>query len=279
MDFGKRLDLGDCSAVVPGLRLFGYYRYRRAGQPLEYHNHGNCMEICFLARGAQRYDVGDREYRLKGGDIFIAFPGEEHSSHGHPQERGTLFWMGLQIKRPPQYFLNLRPPDARELLLELRSLPRRLFPAVQGTRHCLEQLMVCLCNEGLLKRQRASALLLNYVLGVIEAAHASAAREPSNTMQDVLEFIADHITEVLRIEELAAVAHLSVSQFKARFRRELGTAPYEYVLRQKIDAARDDLMNSDVAVTDVAFRYGFPSSQHFATMFKRFTGKRPSDVR
>ncbi len=275
----RRVDLHDCHRTVPGLRQFGYYNYKRADAPLLAHEHGDCMEICFLARGSQCYQVGGEVYDLRGGDVYIVFPGEEHDTLGRPQERGILFWMCIQTRRPPKHFLGLQQKPGRELAAELNQLPRRIFPAPTGTKPLLEELLACLCNEGLLKQQRASMLLLRYVLSLVDASHANAAIEPSQVIQDSVGYIQRNVQELLRVSELAEQADLSISQFKLRFRREVGLSPYEFVLRKKIEAAAHDLADSSDSITEIALRYGFPSSQHFSTMFKRFTGKRPSDCR
>jgi AraC-like DNA-binding protein len=66
---------------------------------------------------------------------------------------------------------------------------------------------------------------------------------------------------------------------KARFKREVGIPPAEYVIRCKIAVARTRLAQSDATITRVAMDLGFPSSQFFATVFRRFTGRKPSALR
>ena len=78
---------------------------------------------------------------------------------------------------------------------------------------------------------------------------------------------------------MAEVAGLSVSHFKARFRRETGLPPREFILREKIRLAREALGKGHGTVTDIAFELGFSSSQYFATVFKRYTGQSPRQIR
>ena len=84
---------------------------------------------------------------------------------------------------------------------------------------------------------------------------------------------------MIQIRELARLCGLSVSRFKERFRDEVGVPPAEYLTRQKIEAAKSLLLAGDHSITDVAMDLGFSSSQYFATAFKRYTGRTPSEYR
>lgn len=46
-----------------------------------------------------------------------------------------------------------------------------------------------------------------------------------------------------------------------------------------VGRASELLMNPAITITDIAFSLGFPSSQHFATMFRKHMGATPSDWR
>ncbi len=103
-------------------------------------------------------------------------------------------------------------------------------------------------------------------------------QRPESGLNDMLAFVNEHVNDPLPPDELARVAGLSTSWFKARFRREIGMPPGEYVLRQKVARAEKLLRTGRFTVTDVAFDLGFSSSQYFATTFRKYTNKRPSDL-
>ena len=82
-----------------------------------------------------------------------------------------------------------------------------------------------------------------------------------------------------RREDLAAVAGVSESWFKARFRRELSIGPAEYVLRRRIDTACRLLSDPAIPITTIALDLGFSSSQNFATVFRRVMNTSPREFR
>jgi AraC family transcriptional regulator len=87
-----------------------------------------------------------------------------------------------------------------------------------------------------------------------------------------------HLAEAVTVERLAAVAGLSVTGFKHTFREITGITPHAYLLRKRVERARTLLDGNKGSVTDIALACGFPSSQYFATVFKRIVGVTPSDL-
>jgi AraC-like DNA-binding protein len=81
------------------------------------------------------------------------------------------------------------------------------------------------------------------------------------------------------VEGIAEAVGLSPSWFKARFRREVGMPPAEYFLRRKVERALQLLANPSLTITRIAHRLGFSSSQHFAAVIRRYTGKTPKQCR
>ena len=96
-------------------------------------------------------------------------------------------------------------------------------------------------------------------------------------MERVLAWSEARLDRVVSVAEWARVARLSESRFKAWFREEMGIAPAAYRQRRRIEAAQRLLQESPSNITAIAHELGFSSSQHFATVFKRHTGRSPSE--
>ena len=56
-------------------------------------------------------------------------------------------------------------------------------------------------------------------------------------------------------------------------------SPHQYVVRARVDEARELLSRTDLPVGDIAALCGFSSTGHLATWFKRLTGARPLEYR
>jgi mannose-6-phosphate isomerase-like protein (cupin superfamily) len=84
----KTFDLRRC-----GLRevsMLGWCCYSHARPDLPTHHHPGVVEIHYLDRGRQVFEVEGQEYELHGGDLFVTQPGEAHSTSGpsHRREDG-----------------------------------------------------------------------------------------------------------------------------------------------------------------------------------------------
>lgn len=262
---------------VPGVHLFGHYNYNRAQPGLRDHEHRDAIEICFLVKGRQTYRVGKRNYQLRGGDIFIAFPNEEHSTGEGPEEKGILYWMVLKRPRKPNSFLGLTHANGSALFRSLLRLNSRHFRGSWKMKKHLDAITASYHQHvSPLQSIMIANDLVAFLIEVTEAAQSSSSRATAEPFQTICYYIEEHIAEPLTIPALAARARLSIPRFKARFKEEYGVPPGEYIIRERIKKACELLAQGQATITEIAYDLGFSSSQYFATVFKRYTGQRPS---
>jgi AraC family transcriptional regulator len=72
---------------------------------------------------------------------------------------------------------------------------------------------------------------------------------------------------------------MSTYQLARRFKESKGLPPHQYVLRRRIERARELLRQPETTVLDVALACGFSSQSHFASAFRLFTGLTPRRYR
>ena len=100
-----------------------------------------------------------------------------------------------------------------------------------------------------------------------------------NRFSDLLVWIADHLTEDLSTAALAARVCLSERHFRRTFVSLFDETPAQAVERIRMEAARDWLTTSRLAVAEVSRITGFRSPDAFRRAFERLTGVNPSDYR
>ena len=272
----ERIVLDLRSLGFPEVPMLGRHNYAHAHHGLVRHAHPGAMEICLLAKGLQLFRVGRSDYVLRGGDVFITFPGEEHSTGEAPLEKGILYWVIILLPQKSGRFLNCPPVETRKLVAQLLAIPHRHFVGAPLLQSLLEEIMFAAQSEGNpLRRIAVGIKLVEFLLKTLECSRQHPKIGLSNGINALLHYIERQIEEPMTIGDLAEQMALSVSRFKARFKQEIGIPPAEYVLRCKISAAKKLLAQPGMTITDIAFRLSFSSSQYFATVFKRYTGKNP----
>jgi AraC family transcriptional regulator len=87
------------------------------------------------------------------------------------------------------------------------------------------------------------------------------------------------IEEELTLIEMAQSVELSPAHFSRMFRKSTGETPHQFVLRNRIERAKEMLRAPEARVLDVAVACGFKTQQHFARMFHRISGASPTECR
>jgi AraC family transcriptional regulator len=83
----------------------------------------------------------------------------------------------------------------------------------------------------------------------------------------------------LSLDELAAAAGAGRFHFLRLFKNSFGMTPYQFVIDQRIAAARQLLEKTSRPLVDVAAATGFSSQSHMSTAMKRHTGLSPGHWR
>jgi AraC-like DNA-binding protein len=74
----------------------------------------------------------------------------------------------------------------------------------------------------------------------------------------------------LKLEEYAALCHMSLSTFKRNFQKVFNEPPRRWLTRNKITLARNMLESTDKSITQIALDCGFEDPSHFIKVFKKY---------
>ncbi len=98
-------------------------------------------------------------------------------------------------------------------------------------------------------------------------------------LRRVKEFVHAKIEEELSLRELAQSVGLSIAHFSEMFRKSTGETPHQFVLRLRVERAKEMLRSDESRVLDVAIACGFKTQQHFARLFRQLCGSTPTEYR
>lgn len=88
-------------------------------------------------------------------------------------------------------------------------------------------------------------------------------------MKQMLNWIHQHYTEKMLLEDIAKAGQLSRSECCRYFKRILKTTPLNYVTNFRIQRSSVLLKQTDASVTEVAYQVGFNSTSYFIDKFKK----------
>jgi AraC family transcriptional regulator len=95
----------------------------------------------------------------------------------------------------------------------------------------------------------------------------------------VTSFVHEYLHEDVSLMQMAGEAMLSPAYFSQMFRQSTGVAPHQFVLRARVERARELLVKEDARVLDVAIACGFRTQQHFARVFRALCKMSPTQFR
>jgi AraC family transcriptional regulator len=121
-------------------------------------------------------------------------------------------------------------------------------------------------------------LLANYTALGRGAPRYNGGLQPYK-LRRVQEFIDANLEEDLGLAEIAAVADLSQFHFARAFRKTVGITPQRYLMRQRVEKAKELLADEELPIAEVGLRTGFKNQSHFTTLFRKFTNFTPKTWR
>ena len=81
------------------------------------------------------------------------------------------------------------------------------------------------------------------------------------------------------VRRLARVGGVSEAHFARSFKQVFGLPPHRYLLTRRIERATALLRDTDLSITEIAFRTGWESLGTFGRVFRDVTGESPSAIR
>lgn len=268
-----RIVLTEEQLHIPGIRMLGRHLQNNATSSIFWHYHQDAFEFSVPVKGSFSFSTRKKDYLFSGGDIFISFPDEIHGTNEVPVTVGDLYWFQIDVSSENN-FLFLNQEAAHHLIGQLLALPHHIVKTeIRKTapfiRHTFE----------LAKCGADPFLIASHLLLFLHMIISSSVREPfpvSDDIKKVYDMILKDPSQELVLEDLAQTAGLSCSQFKQKFRNQIGVSPRRFINTCKIEYAKK-LLTEGKSVTETAMFLNFSTSSYFSTVFKKYTMYTPKE--
>lgn len=209
------------------------------------------------------------------------------------RNRDTRDFICLSIE--PEFLRRAAHDVSQVDQLELAFRPINDDPLVRGLALALKAELEAGCPGGRwygesLASALAVHLVRRYSSSSNDSAHSHPSAEPHghatdasanngglgrNRLREAIEFMQTHLGEELRLEQIAETTGLSPYHFARLFKRSTGLAPHQYLIRRRVDRARELLLTTNLEIAEIATQSGFCDQSHLTTHFKRVFGVTP----
>jgi len=273
---------------IPLLRL-----YHSAVMPEKrgYRNHHHAeFEIGLIKAGTGIYKVGDKEYPIEKGDIFL-FSTDEH--HCITEISGKDEMVIMNIHFAPRLVWSQGGIFNTELLkifLERKSgFSNRLCAEDEMTKKVKTYMLAAEKEFTYADAQYELMVKVNLLSILVELTRSlsdkineteiGAKSASFEKMSGAMDYIDNNISKDLRLSELASIAGMNKTYFSTLFKKLNGMSPWDYITVRRIDLARRLLSESDRNILDIAMQCGFNNTANFNRAFRNVTGKTPKEMR
>jgi AraC family transcriptional regulator len=120
----------------------------------------------------------------------------------------------------------------------------------------------------------AARLVQNYAVSK-PTLEFKASGLPQSQLARVIDYMKANLTQDLSILDLATLTGMSESHFSRSFKRSVGIAPYQYLIQQRVERAKQLLERRSFAISTIALDCGFANQTHLTKVFRQVTGMTP----
>jgi len=258
---------------IPGLRTFGHQIMRSAAPALPLHYHEDAFEVVLVTEGDLTFSSGDAEFHPRVGEAYLVQPDVPHSTRDKPMTLGEIYWLQLEDTCAEPLYLSRQAG---------RTLFRRLCGAGNAVlrldapwqRQLVIDAFALAVSCDFAERHRVAAYLSLFLMLLTQPAPQGQPGH-STDIDRAAAYVCSHAREDIRLDALAEISGLSLSHFKEKFRRQMLTTPRAYINQQKIELAKELLLQRG-SITEVAEELSFDTPAYFSTVFRKFTAMTPS---
>jgi AraC family transcriptional regulator, arabinose operon regulatory protein len=227
--------------------------------------------LCLSGRGWVRATRSEAK-PVEPGDLVWLPAGKPHVYGADHAEPWTIEWV---------HFKGVEAEAWRDLLgLEKTGGMRRLGPEAAG-RVKLGEVWARLENGYALPSLAAASAELRRALALAAggAEQESGGRAAEERVAMTLERMRERLRQPMRLEEMAALAGMSVPHYCVLFRHRVGFSPVDWFNRLRIQRACELLDTTKFGVAEVAAQVGYEDPYYFTRSFRRVMGRSPRAYR
>jgi transcriptional regulator GlxA family with amidase domain len=92
---------------------------------------------------------------------------------------------------------------------------------------------------------------------------------PDETIIQIQDWLESHYHQAVNLQNLSKQFDLSVRSMNRRFKNALDQTPNNYLQKMRINAAKDLLQNTNLAINEIADQIGCPDPSYFTSLFKK----------
>lgn len=263
-----------------GVRI--YHNSEVENYPIHWHT---AMELIMPIRNGYTVEIGNNKIEFGEGDIMIIPPGELHALYAPPTGERLIMLVDYSLICSLKGMDNLLH-TIHPYKLVSRSTEPELEIKLQSY---LLEIQAEYFGNAQYREARIYSILISFFVFLGRDSRVTDQRFANITTNKqheyvekfikVCNYINDHCTEEITVDQLANIAGFSRFHFARLFKQFTNVSYYDYLTQKRIEHAEKLLITPDISVTEVAMQSGFNSLSTFNRVFKNLKNCTPSEYK
>ena len=244
------------------------------------HTH-DFIEIVYTREGSAVHYVNGVQYELRRGDLLFINYGATHSFK--PIDSVTYINVAFY---PETMGEHISPQNAFSILTltafqEILSEEHGVITFLGSARTEIEEMLDALLRESeggqILRNMAMSAYMELLILKIIRK--VSGEIDGDDLWPDISRYIEENLDQDLSLAALSKKCFYNPSYFSRIFKERYSLPLSEYVMKKRIEKAKELLLTTDYAINKISLMVGFNNKSFFYKMFFKFYGTTPLQCR
>jgi AraC-like DNA-binding protein len=255
------------------------------------------FQVCYVLKGSCRHELNGKDSILIKGDLFSVPPQFEHRIEVIQGQEIKLVLIDFMPHLLDSSLITLRSMETFADFIfnqPFVTLNNMLLPklnlTVQGQREA-ESLISGMLREvaeqhdGFALMIKADLMRLLVIAGreyarfVEQRPEEQLLKNNRKYFEAALAYIEQHYHREIKLSEAASVAAMSVTYFSTMFKWMMGRSFVEHLNDLRVNAAMQQLQQTQSTIEEIAYRTGFNHLTHFHRIFKKISGTTPAQFR
>lgn len=253
--------------------------------PMHWHRE---FEINRILEGQGQVILGEEKYVVSNGDIVIVPPNVLHAAYAM---EGSSFVYDALVFSHSILGTGSNDRSTAQYIQPIISGQLKVAMLIPGTHEqfdafekCVDEIFIRAKENRPLSDLLLKSELLRFFWLLENRESEPVQKEEVNIhyselIRPALEYMAEHYTETVTVEELADTAHLSKSYFMWCFKQATGIGAIEHLTQIRMKSVCEQLTNTDLHIADVAGSCGYDNLSNFNRQFRRMIGCTPMEYR
>jgi AraC-like DNA-binding protein len=233
---------------------------------------GGCPEtvLIYCLEGTGHARIDGRTWEVGAGKLLVIPAGARHSYFADNVHPWSIIWIHFSGERAADHLAALTDGiEGPVLEIPNRELMREAFE--ETYRHALDGFS----DTGLLGLSTALSRLIG-LARIHVASGTMRSRETENRILQTIRRLQAEPAREWQIDELAAMAGMSVPHFFDRFHQQAGCPPKQFLIRLRLQIATALMQESGLTIAQIARQAGYEDPYYFSRLFRRHFGQSPA---